>query len=149
MSVTLRRLHASDDLDQAARLFDQYRQFYKQAADEKLARDFLTARLAGDESVVFLAEIDGRAVGFMQLFPSFCSIAAAPIWVLNDLFVLPEVRGQRVAARLLDMAKELGRSNGSAYLMLSTAHTNHTAQGVYEANGWDLDEVYRVYTFTL
>jgi len=149
MSTTLRRLTASDDLNEATRLFDLYRQFYEQPSDPEAAHRFLAARLAKAESAVYLAEAEGRVLGFMQLYPAFCSIAVAPIWILNDLFVLPEARGRGIAASLLDEAKRLGRSNGSAYLMLSTAHTNTRAQAVYEENGWELDEVYRVYTFGL
>lgn len=35
---------------------------------------------------MFIADDSGRAVGFVQLYPSFSSVSAAPIYLLNDLF---------------------------------------------------------------
>jgi hypothetical protein len=67
-------------------LFDAYRQFYHKPSD--LARQFLHARLQNNQSIVLLAlQSDNSAVGFTQLFPSFSSASAAPILILNDLFV--------------------------------------------------------------
>ena len=82
-------------------LFDAYRQFYKQRSDVAGSREFLRERLEHGESVVFLAMRNGDAVGFMQLYPSFDSIAMKRLWVLNDLFVVPEVRQSGVAKLLM------------------------------------------------
>jgi GNAT superfamily N-acetyltransferase len=138
VSVVLRRLGSNDAVDEAAKLFDAYRQFYKQQSDLESARIYLSMRIKTEQSVVFLAEQNGAAIGFMQLYPSFCSIALAPIWVLYDLFVTPEARGTGTATALLSEARRFGRASGAAYLQLTTAHDNHTAQRVYEANGWQL-----------
>ena len=89
------------DLDRIAPLFDAYRQFYGQAHDLDLAREFLRGRLEQDQSVIFLAlRPDGSAVGFTQLYPSFSSASAKRIFILNDLFVDPTARrsGARAAA---------------------------------------------------
>lgn len=60
-----------DDLESLAELFDRYRQFYHKAPDLELAREFLSARLARDESVIYLARDEvGQGVGFVQLYPS-------------------------------------------------------------------------------
>lgn len=149
MSVCLRQLQPGDDLAEATRLFAAYRQFYRLPAEAASARTFLAMRLQAGQAVVYLAEEAGAAIGFMLLYPSFCSLALAPIWVLNDLYVPPEARGKGVAGMLLDEAARLGRQTGAAYLMLSTAHDNHPAQRVYEAHGWQHDTVYRSYTLTL
>jgi hypothetical protein len=45
------------------------------------------------ESVILVAEDERSAlVGFCQLYPSFCSVEAKPIYVLYDLFVIPSAR---------------------------------------------------------
>ena len=150
MSIRLVPLGADDALlAEAGRLFDAYRQFYEQPSDVDAATTFLVQRLLRKESVVVLAMRDEEAVGFMQLYPTFCSVALAPIWVLYDLFTTPAARGQGVAQALLDEARRLGQASGAAYLQLSTAHTNTTAQRVYEAHGWVMDDVFRTYTLTL
>jgi len=80
------------DLDLLTPLFDAYRQFYRKPSDLGLARSFLLERFQHNQSIVFLAvRQNGSAVGFTQLFPSFSSAAsAAPILILNDLFVEPD-----------------------------------------------------------
>jgi len=81
------------DLDALVPLFDAYRVFYRKTSDPELARTFLSERLSRNQSVVFLAmREDGAAVGFTQLYPSFSSAAAAPVFILNDLFVAPDAR---------------------------------------------------------
>ena len=138
------------DLELIAPLFDAYRQFYEQAQDLALARKFLGERLERDQSVVFLALCpDGTAVGFTQLFPSFSSASAQRIFILNDLFVDPGARRNGVGQLLLGAAAEFGRSEGAAKLTLSTAHTNTTAQSLYEAQGWRHDDIFRSYYLPL
>ncbi|WP_374355456.1 N-acetyltransferase family protein [Chitinimonas sp.] len=149
MSFVLRHLRAEDNLDEAGRLFDAYRQFYKYPADLSSAHAYLAMRIKSGQATAYLAEVEGQAVGFMMLYPTFCSLALAPIWTLNDLYVCPSHRGRGIAQALLEQAKRLGQESGAAYLQLSTAHDNHTAQRVYEAHGWVQDTVYRYYTLAL
>jgi len=139
-----------DDLDALAPLFDGYRQFYGQPGDPALARSFLAERLERGESAVFVAE-DGAGVllGFTQLFPSFSSMRARRIYILNDLFVAPAARGSGVGRTLLEAARAFGVAQGAARLTLSTAHDNLAAQALYEGAGWQRDSVFRVYNLAL
>src|SRR5262245_54284497 len=108
------------DLDLVAPLFDAYRQFYRKPADLPLARHFLLERFQHDESVIFVAVgEDGGALGFVQLFPSFSSGAAAHILILNDLFVVPEARRMGVGRLLLQAAADYGKGVGAVRLTLS------------------------------
>ena len=133
------------DIDALAPLFDAYRQFYEQPTDLDAARAFLAERLSQDERDVFIEEQNESTVGFNQLNPSFTSTLLAPIYVLNDLFVDPNVRKMGVGTKLLDAAADFARSVGAVRLTLSTATTNTTAQSVYEQNGWKRDERFYVY----
>lgn len=135
-----------DDLPALSRLFDAYRQFYQQPADLNKAEDFMRARLGNKQSVIYLAEDGNRlAVGFCQLYPSFCSVIAAPIYVLYDLFVAPEARQSGAARELLARAEEDARQAGFARLDLTTAKTNLPAQALYTSMGWVRDEVFYTY----
>ena len=148
-NIVVRRATLAD-VDSLAPLFDAYRQFYEQEPDLALAREFLSGRLERNQSVIFLAvKDDGRAVGFTQLYPSFSSASARPIFILNDLFVDPAARRCGVGRKLLDAAAEFGRGEGAIRLTLSTAHGNTTAQALYEASGWRRDEVFRSYHLAL
>ena len=101
------------DVDAVAPLFDAYRQFYQQPSDPALARAFIAERLARSESVIFLAERDGQAVGFVQLYPLFSSTAARPrrLWLLNDLFVSPVGPRRRGGARAHGPGAPAGRGH--------------------------------------
>jgi GNAT superfamily N-acetyltransferase len=146
--VTIRRADAGD-LDILAPLFDSYRRFYRLTEDLEGGRRFLHDRMERNESVVFIAFMDGKGVGFTQLYPSFSSGAMARIFILNDLFVAPEVRGSGVGSALLRTAAEFGRAEGAVRLVLSTELANETAQSVYEKNGWKRDTIFCVYQLAL
>ena len=148
MTITTRRA-TIDDLESLVPLFDAYRQFYKQPSDLELARRFLRERFEHAQSIIFIAEEDGVALGFTQLYPSFSSTRAARIFVLNDLFVAPAGRKRGVGAALLAAAAAYGRNEGASSLGLRTARTNLTAQSLYEAQGWRRDELYLSYDLSL
>jgi GNAT superfamily N-acetyltransferase len=125
-------------------LFDAYREFYEQPSDAPAAERFLHDRLARGESVVFLAEENGAAVGFTQLYPLFSSVSLGRIFVLNDLFVAPSGRRKGVGGLLLEAARSWSQSEGAHYLELSTAIDN-PAQRLYEAHGWVPDREFLHY----
>lgn len=137
------------DLPALAPLFDAYRQFYQLPADPALCEAYLRERLSRHEAVVWLAWQGAQAQGFCLCYPQFCSLAAAPVLLLNDLYTRPEARGQGVGAALMQAAESEARRRGCARLDLSTAHGNHTAQALYQAQGWVLETQYRVYTKAL
>jgi len=144
--VAIRRAGVGD-LDAATRLFTAYLRFYGKATPESEARIFVGERLARRDSVFFLAEADeGAALGFTQLYPAFASLSLAPSWILNDLYVDPGARGRGVGEALMEAARQLALSDGSAELMLQTARTNATAQRLYEKLGWVRDDEFLVYT---
>ncbi|HET8551258.1 MAG TPA: GNAT family N-acetyltransferase [Gammaproteobacteria bacterium] len=127
------------DLDRVAPLFDGYRQFYNQPPDLPLARGFMAKRLERADSVIFIAierSNDGEMpLGFVQLYPSFSSVHACPIWILNDLFVVPESRGLGIGRALMARAREHAIDTGAGQLFLETAPDN-PAQKLYESLGY-------------
>jgi ribosomal protein S18 acetylase RimI-like enzyme len=136
-----------DDVEQVAGLFNDYRQFYEQADDLKLAREFVESRLNQHDSVILVAENQAQQiVGFCQLYPAFCSILALPIYVLYDLFVVPSVRKTGAGRTLMIAAETHAKNNGYARLDLTTAKNNHIAQALYESLGWERDNVFYAYS---
>lgn len=146
MSTTIIRLAKPHDIEPLAKLFDAYRQFYEQTPDIALASTFIAERLNKQESVIFVAE-DGekQLIGFCQIYPSFCSVAAVKIGVLYDLFVDTNARKTGAGKALMLAAHEYAKNNGFARLDLSTAKTNINAQKLYESLGWVRDEVFYTY----
>jgi ribosomal protein S18 acetylase RimI-like enzyme len=147
--ITIRQAGPAD-LDQVAVLFDLYRQFYGQPANFDLARDFLCARIERMESIILLASRDGRdPTGFAQLYPTFCSVSAAPIFVLYDLYVDASVRREGIGRALMHASVEHARRAGAVRVELATAITNDAAQALYEASGWVRDNAFYRYSLML
>lgn len=141
------RLATISDLEVVASLFDAYRQFYAQAPDLALATRFIRERMENRESVILLASNAAQqAIGFCQLYPSFCSVEAKPIYALYDLFVVPEARRTGAGRVLLLAAEQLAREHGKARMDLTTAKTNVAAQAAYESLGWVRDDVFYAYS---
>lgn len=147
MGNMLTRLATISDLEFVASLFDAYRQFYAQTPDLALATRFIRERMENRESVILLASNAAQqVVGFCQLYPSFCSVEAKPIYALYDLFVVPEARRTGAGRVLLLAAEQLAREHGKARMDLTTAKTNVAAQAAYESLGWVRDEVFYAYS---
>ena len=134
------------DLHDLTPLFAGYRAFYGHAAEPVREEAFLLDRMQRGESIVLLARRDGRAVGFVQLYPIFSSTRMARAWLLNDLFVDPAARGGRIASSLLEAAADVARETGAVELMLQTARDNAPARALYEKHGWVRDDHFLVYT---
>ena len=135
------------DVAAIAQLFDAYRQFYQYPPDLALANRYIAERIEKADSLILLAQdASAQALGFCQLYPTFCSLEAKPIYALYDLYVAPGARGAGIGNLLLLAAEQSAREHGMCRLDLTTAKTNLPAQAAYEALGWVRDEVYFSYS---
>lgn len=137
-----------DNITEVALLFDAYRIFYGQLSNLPASFDFLLQRTSNGESVIFMAVLNGEAVGFVQLYPVYSSVHLKKSWLLNDLFVAAQARERGIGEALLQQAKHFGRESGAAYLFLQTAADNYRSQSIYEKNGWIRSQDY-FYEFLL
>lgn len=135
------------DVAAIAHLFDAYRQFYQYPPDLALANRYIAERIEKADALILLAlDASAQALGFCQLYPTFCSLEAKPIYALYDLYVAPAARGAGIGNLLLSAAEQSAREHGMCRLDLTTAKTNLPAQAAYEALGWVRDEVYFAYS---
>jgi ribosomal protein S18 acetylase RimI-like enzyme len=143
------RRAAIADADVVGELFDAYRVFYEAPSDRGAAHAFVYERLVRGDSAIFVAEAhdDERspAVGFVQLYPTFSSVAMRRLWILNDLYVTEHARRGGVGRELMRAAEAFARADDAYGLQLETAHTNARAQALYESEGYARDRVFRVY----
>lgn len=147
-AVTVRRAGV-EDLDEAARLFQAYLDFYQRPEAGPAPRRFIAERLERGDSTILLAFADASAVGFIQLYPSFASLSMAPNWILNDLYVDPDARGGGVGEALMRAARELALEAGAAEIFLQTARDNEQAQRLYRRMGYERDDHFLVYALSL
>lgn len=129
------------DLHSVATLFNDYRVWYRQEPDLEGAVKFLKARIENGESRIFLAKTEAeQAVGFTQLYPLFSSTRMRRIWLLNDLFVVPDYRGLGISKLLIDRAKQLVTDTDAAGILLETEKSNTIGNHLYPATGFQLEK---------
>ncbi len=133
-----------DDVHVLHPLVEAYRDFYKQAPSDKTLA-YLSERLANNEAIVYLALVNGVAAGFTMIYPTFSTVSLSQIWLLNDLFVTPESRGNGIASTLMQTVEDAAREAGATRVFLRTANDNTAAQALYEGRGWVQDTVFRRY----
>lgn len=137
-------------VNETSKLFDLYRQFYEETADASLARKFIGDNVSKERSVIFLAlDKDDTALGFVQLYPSWCSVAAAPFWTLYDLYVEHAARKRGVGKALMAQAEKMARKTKASRIDLETAIDNYSAQALYEQLGYERDTHFYKYSLTL
>lgn len=147
-NAVVERIDASA-VDDLLPLFLDYLRFYERPIDAQAAHAFLHSRLQQEQSVVFLARVEVKAAGFVQLYPAFASLSLAPSWILNDLYVAESARGQGIARALMQAAEALAQVSGAAEIFLQTARDNAAAQALYEDLGYRRDDQFLVYTLSL
>jgi len=136
------------DLKELTELFDAYRVFYERHSDLDAAKAFLEERIQNNESVIYLSRNEhGVATGFVQLYPLFSSTRMKRFWLLNDLYVDSNFRGQGFSKALIERSKELCRETDACGMMLETAKDNHIGNQLYPATDWTLDEDHNFYSW--
>jgi GNAT superfamily N-acetyltransferase len=98
---------------------------------------FMSRALVADpshEGMQLLATHGGEDVGFATLFWSWETMSGR-IGVMNDLYVVPSVRGRGVGSALINACLERCRSHGAVRMIWQTAVDNRAAQAVYDHIG--------------
>ncbi|WP_336690471.1 MULTISPECIES: GNAT family N-acetyltransferase [unclassified Chryseobacterium] len=130
------------DVQQLAELFDQYRIFYHKDSDIPAAEKFLTERIENRDSEIFVAENEGKLVGFVQLYPLFSSTRMKRYWLLNDLYVNENYRGKGFSKQLIEASQEMAKSTDAAGILLETGKSNDIGNKLYPSCGFEIyDEV--------
>ena len=127
------------DLNKIVPLLQKYLVFYGRSCEVEKVESFLQARLEKRDSVIFIAEASHQPIAMMQLYPSFSTVALNSIWILNDLYVVPDYRRCGVGRKMLEAAVHFAKSEGAVRLDLKTAHDNEAAMRLYEEFGFMRD----------
>ena len=99
---------------------------------EALARALIAS--PAHDGIQLIARDDGGApLGFATVYWSWQTLNAARAGVMNDLFVVPEARGQGVGRALIEECRRRAREHGAATLVWETAPDNESAQRLYRS----------------
>jgi ribosomal protein S18 acetylase RimI-like enzyme len=139
---------AIEDIEALVPLVDSYRSFYGQQPSID-TRQYLTKRIEEGSALGFIARVGGHPAGFTLIYPTFSTVALAPIWLLNDLWVDEKYRRHGIANALLEKAENEARQSGAGRIWLRTALDNRAARALYVRRGWVFDEVFCRYDLVL
>ena len=142
--IQIKRAHQGH-LNELAQLFDAYRVFYRKESNLEGAKRFLSERIQQKESVIFVALLEEKLVGFTQLYPLFSSTNMMPIWLLNDLFVAKEHRGKQISKGLIKAAQEHCKITKANGISLETEKNNVPGNALYPKMGFAIDQEHNFY----
>lgn len=94
-------------------------------------------------TAVFVAEADGRLVGYLAAgYTTRAYRTQNPIGELENMFVAAEFRGRGVGTQLVAAFLEWARAAGVAHVRVGAFAQNHPAIGFYHRQGFQDDQVY-------
>jgi len=128
-------------LEQLVVLFEEYRHFCGFEKSPQATKEFLGKLICSGESTIFIA-VDletGNLMGFVNLYPSYSSLALQRLWILNDLGVSSDYRGKGVSKMLIRKVQEYAVETNAIRIELKTEVTNTTAQNLYRSMNFSVD----------
>lgn len=91
----------------------------------------------GQGHEIFVAEEDGRRVGFVMLLDSMPDeVTLCPQGFIAYMAIEPNYRVRGIARALLEKAEDAARGKGLPYMGLMVTEDNVTARKLYEAAGY-------------
>lgn len=145
MDVIVRRARKEDArtiAEFALKLFEQHREYdperFARLGNLEGAERFYGSRNGTDDSVVLVAEVEGKAAGFAYM--QFEQVNYADLLEnalrLHDLYVDEVARGQGAGKALMTAATEIAKGSGADKLVLSVAARNGHAREFFARNGF-------------
>ncbi|MBI4428750.1 MAG: GNAT family N-acetyltransferase [Ignavibacteriales bacterium] len=111
---------------------------YEQLADHVVAtKEVLKETLFGKTryAEVLIARFNAEPAGFALFFHNYSTFLARPGIYLEDLFVLPELRGKGIGKALLARLAKIGKERDCGRLEWSVLDWNEPAIGFYKKLG--------------
>jgi ribosomal protein S18 acetylase RimI-like enzyme len=147
LTMIIRRAERSD----ASALSDLTIETYTDAFGHSFRADDLAAEVGAnmseacferyiDDDVVLIAEIDGRAVGYVQFgtIGAAAQAASPDDRELRRVYVHPGFQGQGIGRRLMDAAFDHPHLKGARNVYLDVWERNHGAQRFYRRYGFEV-----------
>ncbi len=96
--------------------------------------------LAAGDGEIFLARLQDEPVGFLCVESAHMGEANVHGGYVNNLHVLPHIKGQGVGTALIEHGAAWATSRGLNQLYLFVYEDNAAARRFYQANGWHVVE---------
>ena len=121
------------DKEQWEKLYRGYAHFYKVEMNDKiLATVWEWLNDINHELKGIGYEVDGKIVGLAHYRKLLSPLKGKYIGYLDDIFVDPECRGQKIGKKLLNKIKEISKVNNWNLVRWQTDEDNLTAKKLYD-----------------
>lgn len=130
----IRRASAADAGAVAQLLHDFNSEYEDFTPGVPVLKERLGELLAAEEIVVLLAGEPPLGFALFRLRPSLWS-KAEDVY-LEELYVIPDRRGEGIGGRLLDTAIKTAREMGADHFELTTGEDDTEARGLYKSRGF-------------
>jgi len=130
-SDQIRRAGVEDATDAAQLLHDFNTEYDDPTPPVPILAERVGELLAEEAIVVLLAAQPPTGLAVLRIKPSLWSQAADAY--LEELYVIPDQRGQGIGKALLTAAIDTARKAGADHFELTTGETDTEARGLYES----------------
>ncbi|NOU73833.1 GNAT family N-acetyltransferase [Paenibacillus sp. LMG 31458] len=136
MPLIVRDAEPDDENSLTELMYEYIVGFYQKPrpADGKIHK-LIQTLLEKQLGIQFVAEQDGKLVGFATLYFAFSTMKAEKITIMNDLYVIEPLRGSEVESELFLECQGYSKDQGYAYMSWITAPDNKRAQHFFEKMG--------------
>ena len=128
----IRKLEKKDKKNWAE-LYNGYAEFYKVSMNTRIL-DTLWGWILDDNHIVngICYELEGKIVGIAHYRTMPRPIKGEYIGFLDDLFVEPDFRGQKIAQKLISHLKSISKENNWGGIRWITHSSNKNAKKLYD-----------------
>lgn len=125
----------AQNLEELLPVIQQYQSFYgvEDLSDDVNRKFFSQFNEQSEEGCVFVYRAGGAVAGFATIYFTYASTLAAKVAILNDLFTIPDFRGNGIARKLIEHCRLYASEKGAVRLQWLTAPDNRQAQAVYDS----------------
>ena len=128
----IRKIH-SKDKKQWEKLYKGYASFYKVEMNNQILQTVWNWLIDKNHELKGIGyEIDGKIVGLAHYRKLLRPLRGKYIGYLDDIFVDPEYRSQKIGEKLLNKIKEISKTNGWNLVRWQTDEDNFTAKKLYD-----------------
>ncbi len=147
---TVLRFATADDVGLIIDFIRQLADYEKMVDEVVTDEDQLRQSLFGERRVaeVVIASYDGEPAGFALFFHNFSTFLGRPGIYLEDLFVIPALRGHGIGKTLLSYLARLAVERGCGRLEWWVLDSNEPAIRFYERLGAQAMDQWTVYRVT-
>lgn len=137
--VATPRMATTADADDVARLLDAFNHEYDDPTPgPAVLRERLIRLLAGGDVVALLASDPPVAVALLTFRPNVWY--DGPVGLLDELYVVPEMRGRGLGSALLAAAEAVTQQRGGELLEVNVDGEDGDARRFYERHGYSCME---------